>query len=103
MKRALDAFLARLRERFGAELVMARLFGSRARGEADAASDVDVAVVLETVDFARKREVIDLSTDAGLEHDVLLSPTVFDRATYERWRTQGRPLVEDIEREGIAL
>lgn len=80
-----------------------RLFGSCARGESDAESDVDVAVVLERTGWNEQREVIDLAADVGLEHDVILSPTVFDGATYERWRVQGRPLVEDIEREGVPL
>lgn len=94
---------ARLRARWGEDLVALRLFGSRARGEADAESDVDVAVVLEHVDWKTKCAVIDLAADVGLEHDLLLSPTVFDRATYERWRRQERPLAMDIEREGIPL
>jgi hypothetical protein len=62
-----------------------------------------VAVVLEGAGWNEQREVIDLAADIGLEHDATLSPTVFDRATYERWKRQGRALVEDIEREGVRL
>ena len=66
-------------------------------------SDVDVAVVLEQVDWRTRRDVIDLSADVGLAHDVLLSATVLDRATFERWRRQERALVMDIERDGFPL
>lgn len=66
-------------------------------------SDVDVAVVLRVVDWQTKREVIDLASRIGLEHGVLLSPTVLDRETFERWRAQERLLVMDIEREGLPL
>jgi predicted nucleotidyltransferase len=103
VRRALAELAAALRQRWGDELVALRLFGSRARGQADAASDVDVAVVLERAGWAEKCAVIDLAADVGLAHDLLLSPTVFDRETYERWRRQARPLVSDIEREGIPL
>ena len=101
--RAAREFAGALRERYGDALVDARLFGSCARGEMREDSDVDVAVVLEMVDWRTKRDVIDLASIIGLEHDVLLSPTVLDRETFERWRAQERLLVMDIQREGLPL
>lgn len=96
-------FAAALRERYGDALVIARLFGSCARGEMREDSDVDVAVVLERVDWRTRRDVIDLSADVSLAHDVLLSATVLDRATFEHWRRQERALIMDIERDGLPL
>ena len=97
------SFAHKLRLRYGDEVRSVRLFGSFARGRAHEESDVDVAVVLDHADFDTRRKVIDLATDVGLPHHLLLSPTVFDRETYERWRAQERPLVMDIEREGVPL
>lgn len=94
---------AALRQRFGASVVDVRLFGSYARGEAHESSDVDVAVILERVDWETRRAIIDMATDAGLRYDLVLSPFVFDRETYERWQHQERPLVMDVERDGIRL
>lgn len=96
-------FAAALRRRYGEALVDVRLFGSCARGEMREDSDVDVAVVLEQVDWRTRRDVIDLSADVGLAHDVLLSATVLDRETFERWRRQERALVMNIERDGFPL
>ena len=96
-------FALALRARYSDALVAVRLFGSCARGEMREDSDVDVAVVLEHVDGRTRRDVIDLSADVGLPHDVLLSATVLDRATFERWRRQERALVLDIERDGLPL
>lgn len=101
--RAARRFAGALRERYGDALVDVRLFGSCARGEMREDSDVDVAVVLQQVDWWTKRDVIDLAARIGLEHAVLLSPTVLDRATFERWRAQERLFVMDIEREGLPL
>ena len=100
---ALAEFAGALRERFGSAVVDVRLFGSLARAEADEESDVDVAVVLERVDWKTRCEVIDLATDAGLPLDLRISPTLFDRETFVRWQRQERPLVMDIERDGVAL
>ena len=102
-RRAACRFAGALRERYRDALVSVRLFGSCARGEMREDSDVDVAVVLERVDWRTKRDVIDLSAEIGIEHDVLLSPTVLDRATFEHWRAQERLFVMDIEREGLPL
>jgi len=94
---------SKLRLHFGPALVSLRLFGSVARGESHEESDVDVAVVLDRVDWDARRQVIDLATDIGLARGLSISPTLFDRETWERYRAQERPLVMDIEREGIAL
>lgn len=99
----LDELRRKLRDRFGDELRDVVLFGSYARGEAGADSDVDVLVVLDHAEWAHRRTVIDAATDLGLEHDLLISPTVVDRATYERWSRQRRPLVVDIERDGVRI
>jgi predicted nucleotidyltransferase len=102
--RAAAAELAsELRRRYGDEVHVVSLFGSWVRGEADAESDVDVAVVLEHLPWARRREVIDLATDIGEPRDLRLSPTLFDRTTWERWREQERALVLDILGEGVPL
>jgi predicted nucleotidyltransferase len=102
-RRAACQFAGALRERYRDALVEVRLFGSCARGEMREDSDVDVAVVLREVDWRTKRDVIDLSAGIGLEHDVLLSPTVLDRETFQRWRAQERLFVMDMERDGLPL
>lgn len=96
-------FARELRKRYGEAVHEVRLFGSFARGEAHEESDVDVAVVLEEANFDTRRKVIDLATDTGMPHDLRLSPTVFDRKTWEKWRAQERRIVMDIEREGVEL
>lgn len=100
---SLARFAGAVRERFGAAVIDIRLFGSHARSAAHAESDVDVAVVLEQAGWEVRRDIIDLAADIGLAHNLMLSPTVFDRQTYERWCAQDRPLTRDIEQEGIPL
>ncbi len=103
VRQALEELRAGVVARYGDAVVELKLFGSCARGEADAASDVDVLVVLDHVEWKDHVAVIDLAADIGLSHDLLLRPTVFDRSTWERWHAQQRPLVVEIEREGIRL
>ena len=94
---------SRLTSRFGADLLDVRLFGSYARGEADEDSDVDVFVLLRTAGWTERKAVLDIAGDLFAESGLLVSPTVFDWARYQEWRRQERPLVMDIEREGVPL
>lgn len=71
------------------EVELALLFGSRARGLARAASDVDVAVEGENVD--RLALARDLSAAAGLEVEVV------------DLRRAGYPLLKALLRDGVVL
>ncbi len=94
---------AELKSRFGADLIEVRLFGSYARGEAKEESDVDVFVLLRAAGWRERKAVLDMAGDLFAESGLLISPTVFDADRYEEWRRQQRPLVMDIEREGVRL
>lgn len=103
---ALDAahrFAGQLRSRWGESIVAVRLFGSFARGEAHEGSDVDVAVVIRELDWQTKREILDLAADIGFELGVALSATIIAVEEYRRHRDQERPLVMDIESQGLAV
>ena len=103
LRDALAAYRRRLEERFGDALLELRLFGSYATGRADEESAVDVFVVLRQAGRAERRDAIDLATDVMLETDFHVSPTVMDASTHRLHRRQERPLVMDVEREGIAI
>jgi predicted nucleotidyltransferase len=93
----------RLRERFGSELRDVRLFGSYARGTANEDSDVDVFVLLDCLDYFRQRDVLNIAGELFAETDLLVSPTVFGVDSYRVHLEQGRPLVSEIERQGLSL
>src|SRR4051794_29202633 len=103
VRAALGDFRTRLASRFGAALADVCPFGSHARGEARESSDVDVLVVLDDAGAAARRDALDLAADVSLDRGVILSATVLGRQTFDRWRRERRPLIADIERDGVRI
>ena len=100
----LQAFLAGVRERFGPRVVEIRLFGSYARGDATADSDVDCPVLLDRVDQDDDRAISDLAADLTWQiAGVVVSPMTMSVAEFEAWKALERRTPLEIEREGIAL
>jgi predicted nucleotidyltransferase len=99
----LDRFARGLREKFGPRLLGMRVFGSYTRGEAHEMSDLDVFVLLDTVSWADQTEILNLAGDLWSESELFVSPVIMDQARFEKWRRQERPLVMQIEAEGIPL
>jgi predicted nucleotidyltransferase len=103
LQAALRDFRRRLAAIFGDAVADVRLFGSHARGDAHEESDVDVLVVLDRAGAKERRQALDIGTDVSLEHGIVLSPLVLDRQTFLRWRRQQRPIVVEVEREGMSV
>lgn len=102
-RRAALAFVERLRQRFDGELVSAILFGSRARGEANPDSDMDVLVVLSSASPEIRKQVRYLAVEVWLEHGVYLSTRVWDQAHWSRQQELRTSLYKNISRDGIQL
>ncbi|MBI3491700.1 MAG: nucleotidyltransferase domain-containing protein [Acidobacteria bacterium] len=100
----LHAFLAGVRERFGPRVAEIRLFGSYARGEATADSDVDCLVLLDRVDQDDDRAITNLAADLTWQiAGVVVSPMTMSVAEFEAWKALERRTPLEIEREGIPL
>jgi len=96
----LDDLAARVRERFPSAHIWA--FGSRARGEASADSDLDVCVVLDHLDRASEWALTDIACDVGYDHELLITIVRYSREELEEGPWAASPLVRTIRREGVA-
>lgn len=100
---ALRDFIARVTEKFRGNYLFSLMFGSKARGDVHEGSDLDVAVVLEQVDFSTRRAIYELAYHELLENDVDISPVVFARDVFERQKAAHFPLLREIERDMVLL
>jgi len=96
-----DQIVARIRDYLeGTDVIRAILFGSFARGEADVVSDVDLMLV----------EASDARfTERGLRHLALfrmgfaLDLLIYTPEEFDRMKSEGRPFIETICREGVEI
>jgi len=92
----------RLQEFYGDSLVKLLLFGSRARGDNEPDSDLDILAVLRI--SAREVERVPYPTDIVMDlldrHNLLV--TILEMDEYSFRHRQG-PLLRNIRREGVAV
>lgn len=84
-------------------LVRVVLFGSRARGDYCARSDIDVAVIVRALSRRLKHEILERVADLELKHDTPLSVLVLSEDQFDQLKMRERRIALDIEREGIPL
>ena len=98
-KALLRQFAARLREFLPGASLWA--FGSRARGDATDASDLDICVVADRLDRAARDLIRRIAWEVGFANDVVITTVKYSREAFERGPSSASPLVRTILREGV--
>ena len=80
------------------------LFGSRARGDAEPDSDLDVLVVLDgPADRSARETVSDSAWETGLEHGIVIVPIVVSRDEWELGPERYSLRAEAIRVDGVPV
>jgi predicted nucleotidyltransferase len=92
-----------LEKRLGSQLIKTALFGSKARGDFDSDSDLDVAVIVRGLTRELKNQIYHDVGELELEYLIPLSTFVISEEQFEFLKKRERRIALDIESEGIPL
>lgn len=102
-KSALQDLKNSLKIRMREDFVELKLFGSKARGDARADSDIDVLVIVKSEDWHVSDMVYELVTDILIEKGVSISPKVISEREYNIQTEEGIPFIKNVVREGVTV
>ena len=80
------------------------LFGSRARGDAEPDSDMDVLVILDEPVSSQSRKIVsDYAWETGFEVGIVVVPVVVSRDNWENGPDRASLLAMAIREEGMRI
>jgi predicted nucleotidyltransferase len=101
-KNVVTTFVKELKKKVGDDIVAIRLFGSKARGDFEKDSDIDIFVLVKQKGETRDR-ISDIAADYFYEYNVPIAPVVYSVFEYEKNKELGSFFFEQVEREGVPL
>lgn len=106
-KNQLDAILNQITEYsktlFGEKFQNLILYGSYARGDFDAESDIDIMIMVDMTkeELSKYRTLLNnFCADLDLENNVLLSPKLQSLSFFNEWK-QVLPFYQNVVKEGV--
>ena len=99
----LDAYCQELARQFPGLVEEIVVFGSKARGEAGADSDVDVLVIIQQGDRTKKREVRHIGHRLAVMSEAVPSIMVYTREEWSSRRRDNSPLYRAVVSDGVRV
>jgi len=100
---AIAEFTTLVQDQFPGRILSLTLFGSKARGDADAESDIDLLLLVDEESNPLRSELWRIASDISLEHNVVLSVRVYAQTRWAASRRMRLPLYRAIVADGIPL
>jgi len=98
-RKILNGFADRVRGRYPEARIWA--FGSRARGDAEEGSDLDVCIVLPSVNRKMREMIREVAWEVGFENNCVVTTVILNEEQFENGPMSESTLVENILHEGI--
>jgi len=99
---AIEAAIRMLKSKFSVSKVI--LFGSKARGDHDEHSDIDLLVVAsKLLHWKEEKAIVGALFDIGMEYDVIFSPLFTSVDEWENGMFREFPVYQEISRDGALV
>lgn len=102
-KKVIEEFKERIKEKFADEIIKIVVFGSKARGDAEKNSDIDILVITSSDDWRMGDEIREIGYELDEEIDYRLSIQVIPESHINYLRNNGFQFIKNIESEGVVI
>lgn len=102
-KKFIGKFKNKIEALMGADKVKLFLFGSKARGDADRHSDIDIAIIVKNLTRKQKNLILEEVADFEFENIMPLSTLILSEEEFKLLKKRERAIAHDIENKGIKL
>jgi predicted nucleotidyltransferase len=101
-RQAIEVATEELKKRYSMEKVI--LFGSKARGDSDESSDIDLLLITTNpLHWREEKAIVDMLFDLGMEYDVVFTPLFAALEEWNRGIFREFPVYKDIVEEGAVV
>jgi predicted nucleotidyltransferase len=98
-------YVEEIKKVYGKHLRKVILFGSYARGDFNADSDIDIMILLDISDLEIKdyfEQLISVTYDFNMDYDTDIKPIVKNEGHFQKW-VVNYPFYANVNREGVVL
>lgn len=101
-KMMVERFSSMLKSALGKNLILAKLIGSKVKGDFGSESDIDILIIVKDY-LSDKEKVIDILYNIDPYFDVKISPVIYSEFEYEKNKELGSPFIIKAEKDGVNL
>lgn len=105
IKRVIEQYIAEIKKIYGTHLRKIIFYGSYARGDFKADSDIDIMILLDMSDMDLKvysQQLSYMTFDFNLDNDLDIKPIAKSEEHFKKWIVN-YPFYANINKEGVVL
>ena len=102
-KKATDKIIKHLKKTCSEQLVEVILYGSKARGDYSAESDIDILVIVRNRNHIDRDKIYDFLLDDDIDYNLNFSLNIYGVNEFQRLVAMKAPFVMNVLREGETL
>ena len=100
---ALNLLISRLKNELKDYLIQVQLFGSKATGDFNPDSDIDILLIVKKRSEKILDKIAEIHLDVDLKYDPNISLIIFSEYEYQQNQRLDTPFIKNIQNESIAL